>query len=67
MGGRAQPAVTALIDRRTRIPVNDSTRDGETRLDEQLPAAALATHRAILADAVTLPPKSTAGPRVAPV
>ncbi|MFG3089360.1 HEAT repeat domain-containing protein [Streptomyces antibioticus] len=46
----ALPAVTALIDRRTRIPVNDSTRDGETRLDERLLAAALATRRALLAD-----------------
>ncbi|SMF46157.1 HEAT repeat-containing protein [Streptomyces sp. Amel2xC10] len=46
----ALPAVTALIDRRTRIPVNDSTRDGETRLDERLLAAALGTFRAILAD-----------------
>ncbi|MCX4743660.1 HEAT repeat domain-containing protein [Streptomyces antibioticus] len=46
----ALPAVTALIDRRTRIPVNDSTRDGETRIDERLLAAALDTRRAILAD-----------------
>ncbi|MGW1268721.1 HEAT repeat domain-containing protein [Streptomyces sp. NPDC002491] len=52
MGGRARlalPAVTALIDRRTRIPVNDSTRDAEMRLDESLLAAALRTRRAILA------------------
>ncbi|MFG2481079.1 HEAT repeat domain-containing protein [Streptomyces fagopyri] len=59
MGGHARPAlpaVTALIDRRTRIPVNDSTRDGEMRLDENLLAAALSTRHAILADAVPPPP-----------
>ncbi|MEU9291899.1 hypothetical protein AB0D57_46725 [Streptomyces sp. NPDC048275] len=59
MGGHARPAlpaVTALIDRRTRIPVNDSTRDAEMRLDESLLAAALSTPRAILADAVPPPP-----------
>ncbi|MGW7642622.1 HEAT repeat domain-containing protein [Streptomyces bobili] len=53
MGGHARPAlpaVTALIDRRTRIPVNDSTRDAEMRLDEALLAAALRTRRAILTD-----------------
>jgi hypothetical protein len=50
MGGHASPAlpaVTALIDRRTRIPVNDSTRDAEMRLDESLLAAAVSTRRAI--------------------
>ncbi|MFC9606697.1 hypothetical protein ACFTTN_24970 [Streptomyces niveus] len=54
MGRHAMPALpslTALIDRRTRIPVNDSTRDGETMLDERLLAAAIDAHRAILADA----------------
>ncbi len=54
MGSRALPAlpaVTALIDRRTRIPVNDSTRDAETAADERLLAAALLARRAILADA----------------
>ncbi|MFJ3619371.1 HEAT repeat domain-containing protein [Streptomyces iakyrus] len=59
MGGHARqalPAVTALIDRRTRIPVNDSTRDAEMRLDESLLTAALSTRRAILADAVPSPP-----------
>ncbi|MFE5520065.1 hypothetical protein ACFQ9Q_20445 [Streptomyces virginiae] len=53
MGRRAMPALpslTALIDRRTRIPVNDSTRDGETMLDERLLAAAIDARRAILAD-----------------
>ncbi|MGW1375037.1 hypothetical protein ACWD6P_12295 [Streptomyces sp. NPDC002446] len=53
MGHRARPAlpaVTALIERRTRIPVNDSTRDAETELDERLLAAALDARRAILAD-----------------
>ncbi|MDQ0964456.1 hypothetical protein QFZ66_008334 [Streptomyces sp. B4I13] len=52
MGGHARPAlpaVTALIDRRTRIPVNDSTRDAEMRLDENLLAAARSARRAILA------------------
>ncbi|WP_381791364.1 hypothetical protein [Streptomyces niveus] len=47
----ALPSLTALIDRRTRIPVNDSTRDGETMLDERLLAAAIDARRAILADA----------------
>ncbi|NNN30993.1 hypothetical protein HLK59_11545, partial [Streptomyces sp. S3(2020)] len=59
MGSHARPAipaVTALIDRRTRIPVNDSTRDAEMRLDESLLAAALSARRAILADAVPPPP-----------
>lgn len=59
MGSHAHPAipaVTALIDRRTRIPVNDSTRDAEMRLDESLLAAALSARRAILADAVPPPP-----------
>ncbi|OSZ56786.1 hypothetical protein OQI_31015 [Streptomyces pharetrae CZA14] len=59
MGGRARPAlpaVTALTDMRTRIPVNDSTRDAEMRLDEDLLAAALRTRRAILADAAPPPP-----------
>ncbi|MFD7783824.1 hypothetical protein ACFV4Q_12120 [Streptomyces nojiriensis] len=46
----ALPSLTALIDRRTRIPVNDSTRDGETMLDERLLAAAINARRAILAD-----------------
>lgn len=46
----ALPAVTALIERSTRIPVNDSTPDGEMWLDECLLAAAVATRRAILAD-----------------
>ncbi|MFJ7209155.1 HEAT repeat domain-containing protein [Streptomyces sp. NPDC098789] len=53
MGRHARPALpslTALIDRRTRIPVNDSTRDGEMMLDEGLLAAALAARHAILAD-----------------
>ncbi|MFE5480989.1 hypothetical protein [Streptomyces sp. NPDC056527] len=53
MGRHAMPALpslTALIDRRTRIPVNDSTRDGETMLDERLLAAAIDARRAILAD-----------------
>ncbi|MFI1867279.1 hypothetical protein [Streptomyces jumonjinensis] len=44
----ALPAVTALIGRRTRIPVNSSTRDGETAVDECLLAAALDARRAIL-------------------
>ncbi|MEU6228467.1 HEAT repeat domain-containing protein [Streptomyces sp. NPDC047042] len=51
LGAHARPAlsaVTVLIDRRTRIPVNDSTRDAEMRLDEGLLAAALGTRRAIL-------------------
>ncbi len=52
----ALPAVAALIDRRSRIPVNDSTRDAETELDERLLAAALDTHRAILADTTAQPP-----------
>ncbi|MDX3804208.1 HEAT repeat domain-containing protein, partial [Streptomyces sp. AK04-3B] len=59
MGGHARPAlpaVTALIDRRTRIPVNDSTRDAEMRLDESLLAAALRARRAILAHADPSPP-----------
>ncbi|MEU7337905.1 HEAT repeat domain-containing protein [Streptomyces sp. NPDC007074] len=58
MAGQARPAlpaVTALIDRRTRIPVNDSTRDAEMRLDESLLAAALNTRGAILADEVPRP------------
>lgn len=46
----ALPAVTALIERRTRVPVNDSTRDAEMITDERLLAAALDTRRAILAD-----------------
>ncbi|MET9467179.1 hypothetical protein ABZY44_20725 [Streptomyces sp. NPDC006544] len=53
MGHQARPvlpAVTAMIERRTRIPVNDSTPDGEMRLDENLLKAALATRHAILAD-----------------
>ncbi|MEU1193184.1 hypothetical protein [Streptomyces sp. NPDC005859] len=46
----ALPAVTALIDRRTRLPVNDSTQDAETMIDERLLAAALDARRAILTD-----------------
>lgn len=56
MGRHAMPALpslTALIDRRTRIPVNDSTRDGETMLDETLLAAAIDVRRAILADSAS--------------
>ncbi|MEK8142783.1 hypothetical protein NKH18_12885 [Streptomyces sp. M10(2022)] len=45
----ALPALTALIDRRTRLPVNDSTRDAEMMLDESLLAAAIAARRAISA------------------
>ncbi|WP_159395504.1 hypothetical protein [Streptomyces sp. 3211] len=45
----ALPSLAALIDRRTRLPVNDSTRDGETMLDERLLAAAINARRAILA------------------
>ncbi|MEW2418113.1 HEAT repeat domain-containing protein [Streptomyces sp. NPDC046866] len=44
----ALPAVTAIIDRRARIPVNDSTPDGEMELDERLLSAALRTRHAIL-------------------
>jgi hypothetical protein len=58
----ALPAVAALIDRRSRIPVNDSTRDAETELDERLLTAALDARRAILADATAQPPAP--GPRV---
>lgn len=43
----ALPHVTALIDRRTRIPCNDSTPDGEMALDERLLAAALSARRAM--------------------
>ncbi|MEU9863662.1 hypothetical protein AB0D99_22585 [Streptomyces sp. NPDC047971] len=53
MGRHAMPALpslTALIDRRTRVPVNDSTRDGEMLLDECLLAAAIDARRTILAD-----------------
>lgn len=46
----ALPAVTAMIERRTRIPANDSTPDGEMGLDENLLRAALKTRHAILAD-----------------
>ncbi|WP_431683555.1 hypothetical protein [Kitasatospora sp. KL5] len=46
----ALPAVAGVIERRTRIPVNDSTRDAETEIDERLLAAALETRHAILAD-----------------
>ncbi|MEU9148907.1 hypothetical protein [Streptomyces sp. NPDC048349] len=56
MGRHAMPALpslTALIDRRTRLPANDSTRDGETMLDERLLAAAVDARRAILADTAT--------------
>ncbi|MYW00087.1 hypothetical protein [Streptomyces sp. SID3343] len=47
----ALPALTALIKRRTRIPVNDSTPDAEMMLDERLLAAALDARRAILSEA----------------
>jgi len=60
MGGHARPAlpaVTELIARRTRIPVNDSTRDAETAQDESLLAAALSTRRAILAGAAPPSPR----------
>ncbi|MFD6973710.1 hypothetical protein [Streptomyces sp. NPDC059949] len=53
MGRHARPALpslTALIDRRTRLPVNDATRDGETMLDESLLAAAIEARRTILTD-----------------
>uniref|UniRef100_A0AAU2JZX7 HEAT repeat domain-containing protein n=1 Tax=Streptomyces sp. NBC_00049 TaxID=2903617 RepID=A0AAU2JZX7_9ACTN len=43
----ALPAVDAVIETRRRIPVNDSTRDGETELDERLLAAARWARRAI--------------------
>lgn len=43
----ALPAVTALTDRRTRIPVCDSTRDAETARDEALLAAALVARRCL--------------------
>ncbi|MFD9161989.1 hypothetical protein ACFVZ8_08245, partial [Streptomyces sp. NPDC059558] len=51
MGGHALPALpllAALIERRTRLPVNDSTRDGETMLDARPLAAAIDARRAIL-------------------
>ncbi|GAA3901620.1 hypothetical protein GCM10023084_62580 [Streptomyces lacrimifluminis] len=67
MGSHARPAlpaVTAPIDRRTRIPVNDSTRDAEMRLDENLLAGALNTRRAIHAD--TVPPAAPPPPRQQP-
>ncbi len=51
----ALPAVTAVIDRRTRIPVNDSTPDAEMQLDERLLSAALRTRRAILTVVVPWP------------
>ncbi|MFJ7062437.1 hypothetical protein ACIQVA_32785 [Streptomyces microflavus] len=60
MGSHARPAlrtVTELIDRRTRVPVNDCTRDAEMRLDEGLLAAAPSTRRAILADAAPPSPQ----------
>ncbi|MCX3058331.1 HEAT repeat domain-containing protein [Streptomyces beihaiensis] len=60
LGGHARPALPAvesLIDRATRIPVNDSTRDEEMWLDECLLAAALGTRRAILADPLPRPPQ----------
>lgn len=47
----ALPAVTAVIERRTRIPANDSTRDGEMALDENLLQAALKARHTILAAA----------------
>ncbi|MGW0860049.1 hypothetical protein [Streptomyces sp. NPDC002690] len=43
----ARPAVTALIERRTRIPVCDSSRDAETARDEALLSAALVTRRSL--------------------
>ncbi|MFZ3473942.1 hypothetical protein ACODT3_06455 [Streptomyces sp. 4.24] len=51
MGGQALPllpAVTAMIERRTRIPANDSTADGEMWLDEKLLEAALRARRAMV-------------------
>ncbi|MFI1176639.1 HEAT repeat domain-containing protein [Streptomyces melanogenes] len=55
----ALPTVTAIIDRRTRIPVNDSTRDAEMELDERLLSAALHTRRAILTVALPRPSPRT--------
>lgn len=49
------PAVTAMIERPTRIPTNASTADGEMALDEHLLRAALSARRAILADAAAPP------------
>lgn len=46
----ALPSLIALIERPTRIAVNDPTRDGEMKLDESLLTAAIAARRAILAD-----------------
>ncbi|MFE6826480.1 hypothetical protein [Streptomyces sp. NPDC057690] len=59
----ALPAVTALIDRRTRIPANDSTQDAEMMLDERLLAAALDARRAIDADTAAQPTARPSGPR----
>lgn len=58
----ALPAVTALIDRRTRIPVNDSTQDAEMMLDERLLAAALDARRAIDGDTAPRPPAQPSDP-----
>ncbi|MFI9202818.1 HEAT repeat domain-containing protein [Streptomyces sp. NPDC053048] len=58
----ALPAVTAVIDRRTRIPVNDSTRDAEMELDERLLSAALHTRHAILTVTAPWPPPRTPPP-----
>lgn len=60
----ALPSLTALIERRTRIPVNDSSRDGETMLDESLLAAAVDARRAILADAASAPGPALVSDRV---
>ena len=43
----ALPALAALIERRSRIPSNDSTRYGETVIDESLLAAAIRTRARI--------------------
>ncbi|MGW3324222.1 hypothetical protein [Streptomyces virginiae] len=57
----ALPAVTAMIERRTRIPTNDSTRDGEMLLDECLLRAAVAARGAILADVASAADTADAG------
>ncbi|MDJ0386376.1 HEAT repeat domain-containing protein [Streptomyces sp. G-G2] len=51
----ALPAVTAMIDRRTRIPVGASTADGEMQLDEHILSAARHTRQAILTAVVPCP------------
>ncbi|GAA3840311.1 ankyrin repeat domain-containing protein [Streptomyces phyllanthi] len=58
----ALPSVTALIDRRTRIPCNGSTPDAETALDESLLAAALSARRAIAGTAAPDTPAAPAAP-----